>query len=460
MTKEFILFEYGDWVEPNWSIEEVVGFEAFLEELWINRNYSGAIIEWEEVKEESVNQSLLQIRHFRNGADLRFRIKAANFVGIIRYKEYTFHILPKLFKRIGANLAAVRHSNVHLLWWLSYNRKLNLPKHVTSLSYQNCNFLEILIHLFSSYTENQLQRSPYQAYQEIESETTYLKGQLDFSPYVRDYLGRANYQKLFCRYDSFEIDNKLNRVIKFVCKSLKSQTQIPETRRRLENIINTLDEVADVSVTVAHCNEVVLNRMFGEYQIVLDYCKMFLQNLQTTSDESISEAFAFLVPMEKVFEEFVLGFMDREMKPKIKVTGQFQGRFLTTNKMFRLKPDFLIQNHLTGNHYIADTKYKLIYSNHRNVSQTDLYQMLAYAVRHRVDRVKMLYPKFGSSISSIPSELKIRDEFTEDREVKIKAIELEVVLSNEVILGSHISINQMFEGTRKELECQLAQVFE
>lgn len=458
-TADILLFEYGDWHNLDWKAEQIARFEVFLEEVWENRSRSGILAEWYKAEDEPLNQPLVQIKHKRFGKNkVTYAIRANNYVGIIRFEGHTFHVLPKLFKNHSKG-HVLQVSNAHLLWWLSYNRWLNLPKQVTSLSYQRCDFLEILIHLFTTYTLAQIQKGVYQTYQEVEAETTYLKGQLLFNEYTSQYLGRANYQKMYCRYDSFEIDNQLNRIIKYVCRQLMAQSTIAETRRTLSRIINLLNEVKDVVVSDQNCDQVVLNKMFKEYQMVLDYCKMFLRGNQTQTTDKTHEAFAFLVPMEKVFEEFVLGFLQRELKDHIKVTGQYQRKYLTTNNKFRLRPDLLIQVHQTSKSFIADSKYKLIYEGSKGISQSDLYQMLAYAVRHKADQIKLFYPNWTEGTNKDFSRISIRDEFTSNVEVHIDINQVHIAAVDHEKWNQHVPIRELFKEVKKQLKKEFIIIF-
>ena len=46
----------------------------------------------------------------------------------------------------------------------------------------------------------------------------------------------------------------------------------------LDGILNDLESVSDVPITIHDCDKVMLNPLFDEYEIVLDYCKMFISN--------------------------------------------------------------------------------------------------------------------------------------------------------------------------------------
>ena len=108
-------------------------------------------------------------------------------------------------------------------------------------------------------------------------------------------------------------------------------------------------------------------------KIILDYCKMFLSGMSIKSDDNDLEIFTFLLPTERLFEDFLFGFMKDEFQYKsgikdIVSQGDQHGkqRPLAQEKdetdtvikeSFRLKPDIYITRDL--NDIILDTKYKV-----------------------------------------------------------------------------------------------------
>src|SRR5690606_2420023 len=100
--------------------------------------------------------------------------------------------------------------------------------------------------------------------------------------------------------------------------------------------------------------------------------------------------FAFLLPMEYVFEDFIYGFIEKEIEV-VNPKGQSTGTYLDEAQNFGLKPDLILD--FGYKRIIADTKYKLVYYDNldpkKGISQSDLYQMLAYAVRFGIQEIKL-----------------------------------------------------------------------
>lgn len=437
-----------------WSKDKVHRFEIFLGEIWENRKYSGVLSDWYKSDGEAVNQVVFRVIHKKEGSYL----KARNYVGVVRFEGDSIHSLPKVFRHLSAE-QALTESNMHLLWWLTYSQRLRLPKHITGLGYQECDFLQVIIYLFATYTLEQLTQGPYHAYREIENSSSFVRGQLLFNEYISDNLSKGNAEKILCRYERVEVDNQLNRVIKSVCKKLLTLAVLKESQVVIKRILFKLDEVTNIDACQADCDKVVLNRMFRNYKMVLDYCRMFLANAQNSIHSNNIESFAFLVPMEKVFEDFVYGFIRWEMSESMQVISQHNKVKLTNCGKFTLKPDLYVTNLVSQKELIADCKYKLIKEGRIGVSQSDLYQILAYAIRFGVREVRIIYPDWQKLSGSEPLSLKFRDEFTHDTDVGVEIINLGVVRHIPERLNERKSIREVFDDTRNELISQFRSIF-
>lgn len=376
--------------------------ELFLDNIWSKRDKNNSFY----VNEDDIDKSTQQfISIFRSG-----KIKQNNYVGVIQFDGKTINLLPKIFNQ-DTDLITVNHN---ILWWLSYTTKIKFPKNITNIDSTKGDLLEVIIWLFASYTKEVLSKNIYQNYIDVESETTYVKGQFMFNEYINGYLARAKWDKVYCRYDSYELDNHFNRIIKFVANQLLNFTKNSESKRCLQDIAFILSEVSDENITLEDCNKVKLNHFQNEFDTVLEYCKLFLANSISINYRNNLQLFAFLIPMEKLFEEFIFGFIKKEFQDLI-IKSQYSSKNLTINNGYKLKPDLKIN--YNGKIFLADTKYKIIYSDNK-LSQNDLYQMVSYAIRYKCENIILFYPEINK-IEDLP-KLEIMDEFTDVYINKIK----------------------------------------
>ena len=439
------LFEYQNKVDIQDSFE---GLEGFLDEIWNSREKNSFYSKNGNDKIES--QRFLQFIHKSN------ELKSNKYVGVIHYERNKINLLPKIFfdseKEYQTN--EVNQIQNHILWWLSYCRKIKFPNYQASLGSAKSDFFEVLIYLFSKYTRELLNSSIYQQYEEVNRELSFIKGRLNTNEYINENLSKGKWHKLNCTYDAFVFDNEFNRIIKYVTTLLFNVTSNQDSKKNLREILFILDEVSDERATAEQCFRISFNPMFGEFETVRDYCQLFLTNCISFDYKNDLKLFAFLLPMEYVFEDFIFGFIDKELE-KVTAKAQRSDTYLDEGKAFNLKPDLWLKTDHKS--LIADTKYKIVYSDEKDpkkgISQNDLYQMLAYAVRFEVDEIILFYPNTIKQGQEEETELKIKDSLADGKEISIRAFQLPII--NRALLETDLEVktdlSELFESTRQEL---------
>ena len=382
------LFEYQNKVRFRES--EYENLEFFLDEIWQAREKSSYFTQNTDGEEDKIEtQRFLQF--LRKNKEL----KSNKYVGVIHFEGETINLLPKIFydPKTVYGEKELKEINTNIFWWLKYCRKLRFPNYKTSLSSEKNDFFEILIYLFSKYTRELLNNAMYQRYVEIHKEEQFVKGRIDFTRYTNNSLSQGNFHKIPCIYDSFELDNQFNRCIKYVSSLLFNVTKDRQSKNNLREILFILDDVSDEAMSASACRNIKFNPMFQEFETVRDYCVLFLENCVSYNYKDALKLFAFLLPMEYVFENFIYGFIDKELKD-INVKAQSGAVHLDQSKNFRLKPDLILE--IAGKRIVADTKYKVLDHSGNDpkngMSQNDLYQMVAYAIRLECDHIVLLYP--------------------------------------------------------------------
>ncbi len=435
--------------------ESFHGLDEFLDDIWNNREKSSYYASPEENKIE--NQQFIQFLH-KSG-----EIKSNKYVGVIHFNGKRINLLPKIFfdAEKDYSIAETNQMQNHILWWLSYCRKIRFPNYQASLGSMQSDFFEVLIYLFSKYTRELLGSSIYQQYQEINKELSFIKGRLNTNKYITENLSSGRWHKLNCSYDAFVLDNEFNRIIKFVTNLLFNVTINPDSKKNLREILFILDEVTDQRATAEQCSRVTFNPMFGEFETVRDYCKLFLSSSVSFDYKNDLKLFAFLLPMEYVFEDFIFGFIDKELE-SISAQAQRSDTHLDENKTFKLKPDLFIKT--PERSLIADTKYKIVYSDEKDpkngISQTDLYQMVAYAIRFNINEIVLFYPNTVTEQQGETAKIVIRDALADGQQININAYQLPI-LSKEILsleLNPRKNLNELFESTKNNLHNRIKKI--
>lgn len=452
------LFEYQNKVEFPDSFE---GLEEFLDSIWNSLEKNSYYTENEEEKIEV--QRFLQFLHKTN------ELKSTKYVGTIHFQGKKINLLPKIFFDSKKDYSShneqveneVNQIQNHILWWLSYCRKIKFPNYQTSLGSTKSDFFEVLIYLFSKYTRELFNSAIYQQYEEVNRELSFIKGRLNTNEYIQENLSKAKWHKLNCTYDAFVIDNEFNRIIKYVATLLFNATSNQENKKNIREILFLLDEVSDKPSTAEQCSRISFNPMFEKFETVRDYCELFLKNCVSFNYKNDLKLFAFLLPMEYVFEDFIFGFIDKELA-SVAAKAQRSDTFLDEEKSFNLKPDLWLKSEKRS--FIADTKYKIIYSEAKDpkngLSQNDLYQMLSYAVRFNVNEIILFFPNTLTQNQEQETELTIKDSFADDKLISIKSVQLPIINRElfEYQTEANSSLNELFESTKIELRNKLEQI--
>ena len=146
----------------------------------------------------------------------------------------------------------------------------------------------------------------------------------------------------------------------------------------------------------------------------------------------------------------------------IKPLSQSSSTYLDHQKTFGLKPDLILNT--PQKRIIADTKYKLVYKDagdpKNGIAQGDLYQVLAYAVRFKIDEVLLLYPDTIAHYQEQSAEYVIEDKFASDVNISIKACQLPVI--NHALFGatetSATPLSELFAPTAAKLKERLVEI--
>jgi 5-methylcytosine-specific restriction enzyme subunit McrC len=412
------LFEWR-WKSFEEHKKLVPDFVNYLSGVWQSRNRYTELSD--EVSEEEQQERQIQKQRFFDFT-VDGKISARNYVGVVQYEGVRIEVYPKIFA--DAETENVKKWQLNLLYWLTYCRKTKFPfsfADVSRLKFDD--YLELLIYIFANYTGQILSQQPFQAYQKVEEETTYLKGRLSFDNYTKNNLTTGKWQNFYCIHEPFVYDNLFNRTVKYVTKRLLAISENSLNKEKLNEIFFLLDDVSDMRCTAEDCDKVQLNPLFDDHKQILSLCKLYLSNQVIDMDSEDSRNFCFLVPMEYIFEDFIYGFISDKW-PTLTIKSQSTD-YLATNQgsqVFQIRNDIYINNQL-----IIDTKYKIRMLGDglkQGVSQADLYQMVSYAIRRNCKNILLLYPHTPTALNTlamfqIPSEMLAEEIIVDVRSLDI-----------------------------------------
>ncbi|WP_163533235.1 McrC family protein [Helicobacter suis] len=338
-------------------------------------------------------------------------LAAQNYVGVIQLRGFCIEILPKIYE---ANLSG--HSKdcpqklcpldrlefikkvrqfmnqegfefVSPACSLCYARQIllnclstlrNTPFKKSSLAHltnASLPLLEIFARMFLEECQQLIKRGLKRDYLAISKNRHFLKGKLEFASHLKTNL--IHKERFYTTSDTYSLDVPPNRLIKSTLKILKSLVLSPKSQEKLNSVWFVLDEVCVSQNIESDFTKSKLATRFKEYENLLAWCDLFLRQKSLTPYSGTDYAYAFLFPMEKLFESFV-GFWLQKSFKDYTVSLQEQKHDFIKGRC--LRPDIILRSKETPQNKccILDTKWKKV-QGLDDVPQNDLYQMWAYA---------------------------------------------------------------------------------
>lgn len=382
----FVLYEFDEPCLLPDSLD-IQGFRTHLHQSWQNRRWQYHYPESDELQPEATATTPPFLQW--DGQ----QVTARNYTGIIYYQGVTIYILPKLFKELWAGqppATQIQTAFAHLHWYLSYCQQVVFPFQWEWIEASTGDILQGWIRFFATYTTRLLAEQPYQAYHAYVDETAYVRGKLSVSHYLSQQVARGQWQRLQTEQQPFTLDNPFNQIVRYTLRQLLILANT-DNRLLLQECLHLLADISDRVCTPADCEQVHVNRSYPNHQQVLDMCRFFLAAETAALEGNFQQAFTFLVPMERVFEDFVAGFIDKHF-PAWNMERQPARRFAQSAQATSvwIRPDIW----LPGHRRILDTKYKIqsLITLTPKVASEDVYQMLAYALGYRISHTHLLYP--------------------------------------------------------------------
>ena len=340
-------------------------------------------------------------------------LRAKSYVGVIELRNGLFiEILPKIY--LGTDKDDLRGIFLKML-----SKLRNSPfKEFGSahLLYKNFPLLEVFVMLFINSVYSLVKRGLRGDYTNIEDNEKFLKGKLLFSEHTKKNI--VHKERFYVSYDEFSINSHANRLIKTTILYLLKKRFSFDTERKLRQLLFIFDEI-DVSENIDSDFQKAETKMrlFKDYEKVLSLCKIFLNRESFTNYKGKEYATAILFSMEKIFEDYIAYLVKKNIDKSWNIRIQYgREHLLVYPNKFSLKPDIFLKK--DNNTIIIDTKWKLLDKfNDKDfgISQSDLYQMYAYAKKYNAKKIILLYPyneNFPEGLCNHQSSWKFEDNIS------------------------------------------------
>ncbi|HHV26899.1 MAG TPA: hypothetical protein GXX63_06860 [Tissierellia bacterium] len=383
------------------------------------------ILSEQEEKDILSMKSIIGENNLNLQADGKLLIR--HYVGFIQVNKTRLLIYPKISNR-ARDKKTLEKSFEILIKLLSYSdfnsvKRIPSPQHMEK--YQG-DLLEVFIGFFIDELLFLFKRDVNRNYNQSLENQSFIKGKIDFAETIK----KNSYRKHlhYVRFDHFTEDILLNQIFKSVIQNLILRTRIKENRIKLKQALLWLEDVETIHLDNEIWSKVKFTRLNYLYKPVFNLAKLFYYNSSPNLNKGDELTFSFLVPLNKLFEKYLYEILNRSVKDyNIEHEGpvSYLAR-LNDEKFAKLKPDItIIQDENVK--YIIDAKYKevLKIDNKLQISQSDIYQMLAYSVNYKCNNIALVYPKFleDKNEDVLVSEI-IIDNYGKQVKIKILKINL------------------------------------
>ena len=393
MSRTLVVKEY-DTIVSNESLSSKQGY-VFLEEKYF-KELEQFIREYVSESDEADILEFMQIGYKRGvGETVTFK----SYVGIIELPSgFQIEILPKVSLGEDENNAKTKRIFLKMLNCLKdFEGKVFSS---AALNTDKMNLYEIFIRMYIQETWVLVKRGIKSDYISNEDNLAVYKGKLDVSKHIAR--NAAHKERFYMVFDEYQVNRPENKLIKSTLLKLLSISQNSDNTREIKQLLYSFELVQESDNYVKDFSKVSLSRGMKEYELLIQWAKIFLLNKSFTTFSGKNAGKALLFPMEQVFEAFIAKqikmLFENQSNGLICVSAQDSGYYLFDEpRKFKLRPDIVVSNAYdeTHNVVIMDTKWKRLNSNpatNYGISQADMYQMYAYSKKYHTPNIWLIYP--------------------------------------------------------------------
>ena len=325
------------------------------------------------------------------------KFAASNFVGMVTTRKGTaVEILPKIdLIRDGIDpIESTRRAFLQMLRCWRHTPKELPDSDIRSLS--RFPMLEVFVRQFLNLLTTLIRGGLARRYINVEENLHYLRGRLLFDDHLRR--NASNRARFYTSHDELSVNRPANRLIHAALHMLAPRIRDATNQQLLRQSSVALAEVPPSHDPLADWRSHHIDRSMSHYQAVMQWVRLivFQHGLATFSGSNTN--LSLLFPMEQVFEDFLVASFRRHQQ-RYRVTSQGLRKSMATidgQPVFSTQPDIALRE---GDQppFILDAKWKEVdattYDRKHGITQSDVYQLHAYATRYGCSAVALIYPR-------------------------------------------------------------------
>jgi len=332
-------------------------------------------------------------------------IQVKHFVGFFQHGHTRIQILPKIYAPTHQDSQTSKEEKeslkfiYRLLLWSDFWKIKKLSPQLQGL--ENEDLLEIFIRIFIIQFKEIFRKRVLSEYIQIEENLHFIKGKIQFPETIRR--NPVLRHRHFIRYDDYSVDNPLNRVFKGILFLLLKKTRNARNKQLLASGLSFLQDVRLITLTSYSFKTIKFNRLNQHLEPLFRLATLFFQNQQPSLTEGKENTFCFLVPLYRLFEEFIGKLLVELNQTDLTFQYHQPKKYLAKKgdqEVFELKPDFTAY---AGGKCVCilDAKYKnpRRHNSEVKIATSDLYQLCTYSMRYNCNQLVLIYPRFKSAFN-------------------------------------------------------------
>lgn len=330
----------------------------------------------------------------------RHAITARQVVGVLVADGMTLEILPKIDIPDADGEATHGQIRKRLVHMLAVALEIDIAVGpMTDLGWQKDTLLEILIGLFARKLADEARKGMPRRYLAHEDDLTAMRGRLDVTRQFTTLIARPD--RLACRFDDQSPDILLNQIMKTTVDRLIRVSVSTENQRRLRELAFFYADIRSVPPSALEWDCLILDRTNSRWRELVELARLLLGERFQTTSSGAAHGFSLTFDMSRLFEAYVARKLRRALAGTDFTVHPQGGRLYCLEEAetgvgrFMTKPDILLKRR-GAVELIIDTKWKRINRQlddpKRGVSQSDIYQMIAYGQLYDCADLLLIYP--------------------------------------------------------------------
>ena len=243
----------------------------------------------------------MRISYKRNIGNI---VSIKNYVGLIQMKNgYQIQILPKIS---FTNSDDSENRNTKKIFLNMLRSMKDFPSKVfnnSNIQVDRMNLYEIFINMYLQEIRRLIKIGLKSDYIFKEDNLNYYKGKLLTSQHFK--INLVHKERFYIAYDEFNPNRVENKLIKATLFKLQKLTTSAENSKEIRQLLVAF-EMIDASINyTTDFSKVKIDRNNRDYEIIMQWSKVFLLNKSFTTFSGNNNSRAFLFSMEKVYESYV-----------------------------------------------------------------------------------------------------------------------------------------------------------